>query len=459
MSKEAKHEGDAKTALGADPGPAAGQDLAETWEKAEVLRELKLILASEAFRPSNRSQEFLSLVVNYKLENNAEPLKERAIGATIFRRSADYDTGADSVVRVQAGEVRRRLQLYYQAPPAAARIRIDLPVGSYTPVFSTLKQVPAPLQAPAVTPPMEVPPETQALEPPPAAAPSLPKQATAHPKRRILWLAAAMVLVLASGFTAWTVFGKRSDLDRFWAPLLTPGRPVVIYLPKLLAFRGSDALYKRTEKTPGEFASSFDRLNRPPNLAPDDPIRFGDIFIDNDRGPGIGDIKASIHLSRYLESRHVDSDVRIGNEFTFEDLRTSPSVLIGAFSNRWTLQITKGLHYSFEDAGSHTEIHENGGKGQSWVAEWDNAGNTVADYGLVTRILNPKTGQFTIIVAGLGSNGSDAASEIVSNPDLFAKAIAGLPSDWSKKNIQIVVKASVTDSINGPPLVLGSYIW
>jgi len=431
----------------------------DSFAQDEILRELKLILASEAFRPSNRSQEFLSLVVNYRLDGAAEPLKERAIGFKIFHRSADYDTGADSVVRVLAGEVRRRLQLYYQAPPVAARIRIDLPVGSYTPVFSALKHAPAPPPAPVPAPLPEVSQESSDAEPQSAGSQSLPKSATVRPRRRTLWLVAAFILLLASGFTAWTVFGKRTDLERFWAPMITPGRPVVIYLPKLLAFRGSDALYKRTEKTPGEFAAAFDRLNRPPNLGPNDTIRFGEIFIDTDRGPGIGDIKASIHLSRYLESRHVDSDVRIGNEFTFEDLRTSPSVLIGAFSNRWTLQTTKGLHYSFEDVGSHTEIRENGGKGQKWIAEWDNGGNTVADYGLVTRILNPKTGQFTIIVAGLGSNGSDAASEIVSNPDLFAKAIAGLPSDWSKKNIQIVVKASVTDSINGPPLVLGSYIW
>ncbi len=430
---------------------APGQD--------DILRELKLILASEAFRPSHRSQEFLSFVVNYRLDGAAEPLKERAIGFKIFHRSADYDTGADSVVRVLAGEVRRRLQLYYQAPPAGSHIRIDLPVGSYTPVFLALKTAPLPPQAPVATPIPEVHPGNSIVEPSPTGAQAVPKASGRRPRQRILWLTAALILLIASGGTAWTLFGKRSDLDRFWAPLLAPGRPVVIYLPKLLAFRGTDALYKRTEKTPGEFSAAFDRLNRAPNLAPGDTIRFGEIFIDNDRGPGVGDIKASIHLSRYLESRHVDSDVRIGNEFTFEDLRTSPSVLIGAFSNRWTLETTRGLHYSFEDVGSHTEICENGGKGEKWIAEWDSTGGTAADFGLVTRILNPKTGQFTVIVAGLGSNGSDAASEIVTNPDLFAKAVAGMPSDWSKKNIQIVVKASVTDSINGPPLVVGTYIW
>ena len=251
----------------------------------------------------------------------------------------------------------------------------------------------------------------------------------------------------------------RSDLDRFWAPLMTPGHPVLIYLPKLLAFRGTDALYERTEKTPGEFAAAFDRLNRPPELKPEDTLRFGELMVDNDRGPGIGDIKASVRLSKYLQSKNAASDVRIGSEFTFEDLRTFPSVLIGAFSNRWTLQLTKGLHYSFEDTGVHTAILENGGKGQRWVAEWDSSGNTAADFGLVTRLVNPKTGQFTVVVAGLGSNGSDAASEVVTNPAIFAKAVAEMPGDWSKKNIQIVVKASVTDSINGPPLVVGTYIW
>jgi len=93
------------------------------------------------------------------------------------------------------------------------------------------------------------------------------------------------------------------------------------------------------------------------------------------------------------------------------------------------------------------------------VSEWDSSGHAETDYGLVTRLVNPKTGQFSIVVAGIGSNGSEAAAELVTNPQAFAKALANVPSDWSKKNLQILVKVSLTDLMNGPPVVLGTYVW
>jgi hypothetical protein len=103
--------------------------------KEAVLRELESILSSPFFRTSNRSKQFLSYVVQHTLEGNHEPLKERTIGAKLFQRPVGYATGDDPVVRVQAGEVRRRLEQYHHAGPNDSPVRIELPVGSYAPEF------------------------------------------------------------------------------------------------------------------------------------------------------------------------------------------------------------------------------------------------------------------------------------------------------------------------------------
>src|ERR1019366_9282147 len=50
-------------------------------------------------------------------------------------RPFDYATGDDSVVRAQAREVRRRLDKYYAAHTHGQPLRIELPIGSYTPEF------------------------------------------------------------------------------------------------------------------------------------------------------------------------------------------------------------------------------------------------------------------------------------------------------------------------------------
>src|SRR5271154_2719256 len=104
--------------------------------KAEaVLKELDRIIASRYFRSAGRSRQFLQYVVQQKLAGHVEQLKERTIGTEVFQRSPDYATGDDPVVRVQAGEVRRRLEQYYQTAPGDSQVTIKLPVGSYSPTF------------------------------------------------------------------------------------------------------------------------------------------------------------------------------------------------------------------------------------------------------------------------------------------------------------------------------------
>src|ERR1700691_2914681 len=106
-------------------------------EKAKqvILLELERILKSQPFRTSGRSKQFLSYVVRNSLSGRFENLKERTIGVEVFQRDQEYATGDDPVVRVNAGEVRRRLEQYYYAAPIDTPVRIEIPLGSYVPEF------------------------------------------------------------------------------------------------------------------------------------------------------------------------------------------------------------------------------------------------------------------------------------------------------------------------------------
>src|ERR1700678_4348839 len=119
-------------------------------DKSAILQELDDILASPPFRNSSRSKQFLSYVVQHRLDGHDELLKERSIGDDLFHRPADYATGDDPVVRVQAGEVRRRLEQYHHEFSKGSIVRIDLPVGSYVPEF---RLTPVELPVEAVTMP------------------------------------------------------------------------------------------------------------------------------------------------------------------------------------------------------------------------------------------------------------------------------------------------------------------
>ena len=96
---------------------------------------LERILRSPHFDGSSRSREFLRYVVEEVLAGRAAYLKQAAIAVDVFGRKPDFDAVIDPIVRVQAGRLRRSLERYYLLSGDADSIRIELPKGSYAPVF------------------------------------------------------------------------------------------------------------------------------------------------------------------------------------------------------------------------------------------------------------------------------------------------------------------------------------
>ena len=117
---------------GVQPAIAAGDD---DYQSAVEL-ELVSILEGPAFRGSSRSAAFLRFVVEETLAGRQDLLKERTIGAVVLGKTPNYDTGADSGVRVRANEVRKRLAAHYNDAAPRSGIRIELPAGTYVPRFA-----------------------------------------------------------------------------------------------------------------------------------------------------------------------------------------------------------------------------------------------------------------------------------------------------------------------------------
>ena len=102
---------------------------------AEVRSHLEHLLHSPHFDGSARSREFLRYVVDEVLGGRAAYLKQATIAVEVFGRRPDFDAVIDPIVRVQAGRLRRSLERYYLLCADRDSIRIELPKGSYAPVF------------------------------------------------------------------------------------------------------------------------------------------------------------------------------------------------------------------------------------------------------------------------------------------------------------------------------------
>ena len=139
------------------PGLRAGvqQAIAAAGNDSVTAVELELlsILEGPAFRGSPRSRVFLQFVVEEALAGRQDSLKERTVGIAALGKRSDYDTGADSGVRVRANDVRKRLAAHYEAVAPRAGVRIELPSGTYAPRFTA-------------APPQSVVAETRSTQPP-----------------------------------------------------------------------------------------------------------------------------------------------------------------------------------------------------------------------------------------------------------------------------------------------------
>ena len=109
----------------------------------DVREELARVLASPAFANAARAQRFLTYVVEQTLAGQSAAIKEVVLGTEVFDRGADFDPRLDTIVRVEAGKLRKRLDDHYASAPPGG-LRIDVPKGSYVPRF---ERQPAPVVA------------------------------------------------------------------------------------------------------------------------------------------------------------------------------------------------------------------------------------------------------------------------------------------------------------------------
>ena len=97
--------------------------------------QLQKVFASTAFANAERMRRFLEFVVEHTLSSPNEHLKEMIIGIELYAGHGEFDPRISAVVRVDASRVRTKLREYYLSEGAADSLVIELPKGSYTPLF------------------------------------------------------------------------------------------------------------------------------------------------------------------------------------------------------------------------------------------------------------------------------------------------------------------------------------
>ncbi len=409
-----------------------------------VLRELDNILSSRFFKSADRCKQFLRFVVLSKLDGHTDRLKERTIGTEVFQRPPGYATGEDPVVRVQAGEVRRRLEQYHQDAPQQSPVRIELPVGSYSPVFHW-----------GTSP--------EAMEPGGRTTPSdRPRASRRLSRLKATSLAAGAILLLLGAAALIHALLRSADpkdvLEVFWGPAIASHQPILICLANASNRPTDDSAQPSSQAASEATQSGAAPVNASLALIPDENTANDDSAVSPEIVPA-ADASVAVSLSGLFGQLNRPSQLRIGAAATYEDLRDFPAAVIGGFNNNWTMQLVSNLHFAFLRAQGQYMIREQVPGGKIWTTRLGPDGRTLEDFAIVGRLIDSKTGQFTVTVAGIGPRGTEAAGEFVTSSRDLEEGLARAPAGWQNHNLEVLLQTTVTDSVAGPPHVIGVFAW
>lgn len=422
-------------------------------EKTEVVRELDRVLSSSWFRSSKRCSTLLRFLIEETLQEHTDQLRERRIAVDVFHRGPDYSSDADPVVRVAASEVRKRLAQYYGDPGSASQLRLELPVGSYIPVFRfPLAADPAGLQ-PVSDP---APPPAESTEKVSDINLVLSREAAPHAvhphrrARRLLWpaLAFALVFFAAIGMT-WIRSRPRllpSGFDAFWSPVIAAKESPLISIGE---FRAT-----QVEFVPNSARDHLDKawmLGRGGNI----PSGIKALIFANSI--------SSTRIAMFLGKNDKQVELRPESETDYADVWKRPVILIGPYDNDWTIRLTDSMRFRFAiDFKQKTQWISDREKPAERIgmrSYSDYLPKTFEDFAVVARAINASTGHPAIILAGLSPLGTTSATEFVTNPKYLIDFARQAPPGWEYKNIEFLLATNCVDDVAGPPRIVAYSVW
>jgi hypothetical protein len=425
-----------------DLPPEAEQNSAPT--EAAIRHQLQSILTSPVFHGSRRCQQFLKCVCEKSLAGEAAALKERTIAIEVFGRQPESDLSEDTIVRVGAREVRRRLAQYYATPEgAASEVRIDLPSGSYVPEFRFAFS-------------------TRVEELPSPATPVAVVEAVRFRRRRlVIGVAAAAIGLAAAGIFAFSGSNPNTAaFQSFWEPVFRDPAPLLVAVAHPIVYHASGrALRLNEERLPPQELPYQRPIQLPPN-----ELTGADLVPVFNQYVGFGDMVAATEVASMMgrNAKPKAVRVRMASGVEFADLRKAPTLLIGAVTNRWTLELQQAWRYRFVYfPGTRTVIvdSQDPSGARQWSISGRDDGSSPEDYILVSRIRSNYTGGLLLVAAGLKQFGTEAAGRLLADSDSLGSILRKLPEGWEAKNLQLVLHARVIGNTPAQPEMVASHVW
>ena len=445
---------------------AAIVHMAESEEWIAALRQhVHEIVEGEAFRGSSRCSRFLSYIVDQAIAGRFESLKERVIGLELFERPPAYDTSEDAIVRVTASDVRKRLLQHYGKYGAASEFRINLPLGSYIPeiihepkgqpsqsVTWSAHQTPQAASQPAVTIHQDV------IEPPRTTqehdAAILPETVLSSGRARYRWLPLATLLILlnlALWAIAWAHFSRTQSAASTpvsvipWSALFNPLHPTHLVT--------SDPDLAGIERLTGSQVSVSDYANH--NYLPEHNTLTPQVkaiclnLMRGDKSATV-DTQIGVNIAELAKSNTKKIEVQGARNLQFSNLKTDDNfIFLGSpYTDPWFSVFNDQLDFRIlMDPQTREEVIRNvhpRPQEQLTFVPTARGGATGQSFAVIAFVGNPDQYGQVLLLAGLNSEGTQAAGRLVSDLPRLSAALqnCGISPSGPLKHFEMILRVN-----------------
>jgi len=403
---------------------------------AEIRQEVDNILKSEQFRNSGRLSSFLEYVCSKHIAGSANELNEYLLGLEVFDRKPGFSPSEDSIVRVRAHELRRRLREYYSGEGQANPIRVTLPKGHYAPKFVRIADVQS----------------ESALAPPPADGPA------------VVGLSSRQQVFQPGGSSHG--LEKARELYGFYSELLGELNERNPQLT-LINLSNPKVMFTFACNSP----SPPNYLGRPsvritPDIAQHLPANTNDVALPfatstplyhflhptDDEYTGMGEAVCAFHLGRLLQVLDRPVHITQARFLTWDKACRDNLIILGLpVMNAWADVNLAAPNFRFASACWHN-THSRPGEKKSYDCELESRSGEAGftDYGLIFMQPLPN-GNRVLLLAAASSYGTLGLGEFFCNPDKMKPVYETLKAR-PKGNVipstyEILIKIRIKDNL------------
>jgi hypothetical protein len=360
---------------------------------------LHRVAGSPNFQKSKRIRDLLLYLGERAFEDPCCILREQEIGVDVLGRPPDYDTSHDTLVRVQVSQLRKKLQEYFAAEGRDEPLVIDIPKGSYVPVFRARSEMPS-----------ELPPVPRA--PKPAAS------------RRALLAGIAIGLAAAAlGAGVYSLAkpsasrsaGQRPTVEAFWTQLFGTSQTTYLVLSDVTLIEFEKLMGRPIPLSEYE-AHEFDRLAE---LHISDPVQraLAREFV-NRITTSVSDVQVARDFGVLAAERRLPLNVVSARDLSSALVSSQNLILLGSWrANPWVGlfedQMTFQTDYQ-ETPPSVRFINRSPlpGEPAAFQAEWRRSG-----YCRVTYLSNPKHTGNVLLISGSDVISTEAGGRFLASEE------------------------------------------